>query len=132
MIFTVTRFADKKPHPCILELKDQLDPILLQKGCHVIYGLRDPGNQSIYYIGRTTNFMQRMKQHCIVRSKNNALDKRKIDIFESGNRSEIVIFQFASSEEHAEECEMRLIKKYQRSILNQKRHVWKHIEKYPE
>lgn len=71
-----------KQYPCeILAYND-----ILEIG-HAVYCLSDPRSGHVIYVGKTTNLPKRAKQHCIVsvhKNKSWSLDKRKIDIFQSG------------------------------------------------
>ena len=127
MIFTVNRFMDKTPYPCVLELEDPVDNDLLEEGKHIVYGLVDPRNDTIYYVGATWQFYKRMKSHCIIHPASrtaNRIEKRKYEIHLAGKNTKIIILKFAEDAEEAEAWEMRMIKKHGKTILNIKTSRW--------
>jgi hypothetical protein len=116
-----------RPYPCSI----QFDGILPRKGQMVIYGLTDPRTDEIYYVGATSNFNKRMKDH--VRDapaghwaphlSQEEIDKlefhqytwharKKREIYNAGFHTIVQILDYAKSYEAAQELETAYIRKY--------------------
>lgn len=78
-LFNASMFNGKK-YPCEIIA----DNDVLREG-HFVYCLSDPRNGQTIYVGKTSNIINRARQHCMVAThKQSSLDKRKIDIFHTG------------------------------------------------
>ncbi len=89
-------------------------------GIHVIYGLKDPRNGQVYYIGRTREFLIRIRAHCKVYLHNRLtrLERRKLDIFFANLLTECILLHTCSSEEEAISVEYTYIQKHKNELLN--------------
>jgi len=116
-----------RPIPCSI----QFDGVLPKKGQMVIYGLTDPRNDEIYYVGATSNFKKRMEAHVrdvptghwaahLSQEEINRLEwerftfhsRKKREIYNAGVHTIVQILDYAESYEAAQELETSYIRKY--------------------
>src|SRR5689334_10825223 len=91
-------------YPCAIRLERHSPVDRLQDGVYVVYGLFDPRNRTLFYVGQTHQFFKRMRQHCVIDpfGKNpSPLDVMKYDIHQAGLATHVVILEFAASETEA-------------------------------
>jgi hypothetical protein len=97
----------------------------------VIYGLTDPRNDKIYYVGATSNFKGRMEDHVrdvptdhwaphlsqeevdsLERERYTFHSRKKKEIYNAGVHTIVQILDYAESYEAAQELETAYIRKY--------------------
>jgi len=115
-------------HPCSIEIPDEI-PACKQ----LIYGLVDPRNDQIYYVGRVRRDLvaQRMRGHCgnvydfdIIRPagiywpKSFRLNERKVLIFNAGLVTRMTILALCDTDEEAIAAEKAIIKQHIKTVLN--------------
>lgn len=113
-------------YPCRIAIPGAFPP----EGEWVIYALCDPRSQTPYYIGKTCQFLKRMRAHCQVlpscrpRFGEVALAERKMEIDASGEITQAVILASAVDAASASRMELLAIQRYGRVLLNTVRHRW--------
>lgn len=117
-------------HPCRIDIPDHYP----QDGIWVVYGLIDPRDQEVFYVGCTSHFYKRMRNHCLdvfdsdgdgwegykdwQVPKDDRLKKRKVDIYRSGGNVGVSILEVCENKRTAEELETRYIRTLKGGILN--------------
>jgi hypothetical protein len=95
---------------------------LPEKGRIAIYGLIDPSNDEVFYIGQTVNFIHRMRNHCANRGLNDyrtlASDRRKQDIADKGMITHAIVFCYADDKIEADYLERLTIRAFWETTLN--------------
>lgn len=125
------RYQSKR-YPCSLRVEDGIRLELLANGNYVVYGLLDPRDGTIFYIGQTCQFHKRMIDHSRIypfSPHRRPLDKRKYAIFEAGLDTIVTIFGLCPNKEQALEREYELIRHYKSTLLNIQTSRWIHYER---
>lgn len=77
MIIFVKNKHTGKNYPCGIHVADPVPP----DGVWVVYALKDPRNNQTFYVGKTKEFLKRMRRHCIVDDSPVEQSLRKIAIY---------------------------------------------------
>lgn len=135
-VIKVKDHSSGSDYPCVLEVQEPIPP----DGTYVVYGLKDPRSEQIYYIGQTCKFLVRMRAHCKVyppewreRFRPDVLNNRKWAIGMESLSTEVVIFATAPTPSEADELEAHFIQQHlpARTLLNVKTSRWEHREILP-
>lgn len=122
----LVKLDDLDAHPCRIVIPIQY-PV---EDTFVVYSLYDLIKEEIFYIGKTKNFMERMKQHCRVTRFNPQvirpfgdyrLNDRKIELYDADQVVVASIFAICPSEHLMNVVEAALIHYYRHTILNVQR-----------
>ncbi|MBC8161426.1 MAG: GIY-YIG nuclease family protein [Roseiflexaceae bacterium] len=117
---SVNYYHSKKQYPCRIDYHD--DRELLKTVDTVVYGLSDPRTSEIYVVGLTQDFGQRLKQHCRVDTERSSpQDRRKIEIFEGGLYTQVVVFHVTDQKEAAVRWKTEKEKQYRTTLLSNRR-----------
>jgi hypothetical protein len=120
IIISPKHLLDGQPYACTIEYNG--DPELLQTTDYVVFGLIDPRTMTIYCVGMTENFGQRLKQQCFVsRERSSPQERRKIEIFEAGLHTQVTIFDVTPHQERAAKLKAQKQKEHERTILSNRR-----------
>lgn len=104
-----------KACPCRIELPPFIPPV----GIYCVYGLVDPRDGGVYYVGSTGDFYRRMWQHCHdIPYGTVAFRKRRIDIYDAGLNTGTTIAALFESYEQALDTEFSLLNQFGRNLLN--------------
>ncbi len=124
-VFKVSQFRSKQPYPCTIEFIG--DTSLLEPTDYIVYGLVDLRDDSVYYVGVTTEFTKRMKAECRVSAVGPNRIERKIQIYEANQHTRVIVFKITPIAYLAERWKMKKMEENSKTILNIKRQKFNHV-----
>jgi hypothetical protein len=125
-VFKVLQFRSKQPYPCTIEFIGDIP--LLETTDYIVYGLVDLRDDSVYYVGVTTEFAKRMKAECRVSTVGpNRIEQRKIQIYEANQHTRVKVFETTPIAYLAERWKMKKMEENSKTILNIKRQKFSHV-----
>lgn len=123
-IIEVKRFVGGV-YPCRIAYGDEP-----ARGAWIVYWLIDPATWQPFYIGRTCQFINRMRAHCQVRDGGARrpwgtaiLDRRKLSVTQQHGLIPVG-YVVVASEEDADRLEHNLIREFGGQLLNTKTNKW--------
>jgi hypothetical protein len=124
---------DGKFYPCriVLNLLDMPDDDQM-----VVYGLADPSNGEVFYVGQTVDLLKRLACHCRVlhpgnpRHSSSRLATRKLSIAAANKEIVALVLKVCVTPAEAIQCEETTIWHYRATALNTQRIVMRAGRRY--
>lgn len=125
--FVTVKRLNGQPYPCEIAITGY---VLANDDRWVVYGLTDPRNGEVFYVGKTCKVIRRLKAHCKFRSPRSSLEKRKLSIAAQKLAVGCVILGVYGTANEADEGEQRFMDRYKPTLLNVQLTKWKETRRY--
>jgi hypothetical protein len=122
-ILRVRRFNSKQFYSCQIAITTY---VRFADDKQVVYALCDPRNFDVFYVGKTSRLLSRLKSHCMVHRgpRMSRLDTRKLAIYQEGLPVGALVLRICETADEADEWEQRFIDRYWKTTLNAQRNKW--------